>query len=74
MARFEICWTETVDYCGSIDIDGIDTVEQFKARLTDPDFAWYPDGDTHSIDPLCSCVEDIPYSVELIDQEQKDQR
>ena len=70
MARFEVCWTETVDYCGFIEIDGIDTVEQFKDKLTDPDFAWYPDGYSNAATPietLDSCVQGIPWRVNLID-------
>lgn len=64
MARFLIHWTESVDYCGYIDVADCTTEEQLYEKINTTDFNWYPQGDTEAMD---STVTKLPWYIERME-------
>lgn len=64
MARFLIHWTESVDYCGYIEVDDCETEDQLHDKIhTDASFNWYPTSDTCFIETMNSEVTKIPWHI-----------
>jgi len=65
MARFQIHWTESTDYCGYIEVDDCATEQELHDKIhQNIDFNWYPTGDTEAVD---SEVTKLPWYIERME-------
>lgn len=67
MAKFQIHWTESTDYCGYIEVDDCTTEQELHDKIRNTDFNWYPTSDNGFIEAMDSEVTKLPWYIERME-------